>query len=50
MQHKIINSDDASAVLARGGVIAYPTETVWGIGCDATNSEAEGIKIKEKYI
>ena len=40
MQHKIINSDDASAVLARGGVIAYPTETVWGIGCDATNSEA----------
>lgn len=32
MQHKIISSDDASAVLARGGVIAYPTETVWGIG------------------
>ena len=40
MQHKIISSDDASAVLARGGVIAYPTETVWGIGCDATDSEA----------
>ena len=27
-------------MLARGGVIAYPTETVWGIGCDATCSEA----------
>ncbi len=40
MQYKIISSDDASAVLARGGVIAYPTETVWGIGCDATDSEA----------
>lgn len=27
-------------VLLRGGVILYPTDTVWGIGCDATNSEA----------
>lgn len=24
----------------RGGVILYPTDTVWGIGCDATNEEA----------
>lgn len=23
-----------------GGVILYPTDTVWGIGCDATNEEA----------
>ena len=23
-----------------GGVILYPTDTIWGIGCDATNSEA----------
>lgn len=30
----------AVAVLKRGGVILYPTDTVWGIGCDATNSEA----------
>ena len=27
-------------VLYTGGVILYPTDTVWGIGCDATNSEA----------
>lgn len=27
-------------VLRRGGLILYPTDTVWGIGCDATNSEA----------
>jgi L-threonylcarbamoyladenylate synthase len=27
-------------VLKRGGVILYPTDTVWGVGCDATNDEA----------
>ncbi|MDE6499475.1 MAG: threonylcarbamoyl-AMP synthase [Rikenella sp.] len=27
-------------VLKRGGMILYPTDTVWGIGCDATNVEA----------
>lgn len=27
-------------VMRRGGVILYPTDTVWGIGCDATNSTA----------
>ena len=27
-------------VLREGGVIVYPTDTVWGIGCDATNAEA----------
>lgn len=27
-------------VLKAGGLILYPTDTVWGIGCDATNSEA----------
>lgn len=27
-------------VLRRGGVIIYPTDTVWGIGCDATDDEA----------
>lgn len=27
-------------VLNRGGVILYPTDTIWGIGCDATNQEA----------
>jgi L-threonylcarbamoyladenylate synthase len=27
-------------VLKEGGVILYPTDTVWGLGCDATNNEA----------
>ena len=27
-------------VMRQGGVILYPTDTVWGIGCDATNAEA----------
>ena len=30
----------AVEVLKEGGVILYPTDTVWGIGCDATNEEA----------
>ena len=30
----------ALEVLRRGGVILYPTDTVWGIGCDATDPEA----------
>lgn len=28
------------SVLENGGLILYPTDTVWGIGCDATNPEA----------
>ncbi len=37
-------------VLRRGGVILYPTDTIWGIGCDATNSDAVRriFKIKER--
>ena len=31
---------EALKVLKEGGVILYPTDTVWGIGCDATNEEA----------
>ena len=27
-------------VLNKGGIILYPTDTVWGLGCDATNAEA----------
>jgi L-threonylcarbamoyladenylate synthase len=30
----------AIEVLKSGGIILYPTDTVWGIGCDATNEEA----------
>ncbi len=36
--------------MKRGGVILYPTDTVWGIGCDATNAEAVAkvYKIKKR--
>ncbi len=30
----------ALEVLKKGGLILYPTDTIWGIGCDATNEEA----------
>ena len=31
---------NAVETMRKGGVILYPTDTVWGIGCDATNKEA----------
>ena len=31
---------EAVEILRKGGVILYPTDTVWGIGCDATNEKA----------
>ena len=31
---------EAVEILRKGGVILYPTDTVWGIGCDATNEAA----------
>ncbi len=31
---------NAIEAMKKGGVILYPTDTVWGIGCDATNAEA----------
>lgn len=37
------DADDLGAAvetLRRGGIVIYPTDTVWGIGCDATNEEA----------
>lgn len=36
--------------MKKGGVILYPTDTVWGIGCDATNAEAVAkvYKIKQR--
>ncbi|NPA44425.1 MAG: threonylcarbamoyl-AMP synthase, partial [Chlorobi bacterium] len=37
MQEDINN---AIKILQNGGVILYPTDTIWGIGCDATNEEA----------
>jgi L-threonylcarbamoyladenylate synthase len=31
---------NALTTLVQGGIILYPTDTLWGLGCDATNSEA----------
>ncbi len=38
----MLNEEVAKAlkVIQDGGIILYPTDTIWGIGCDATNSEA----------
>ena len=42
MDPKLIATEvhNAYEVIAKGGIILYPTDTVWGIGCDATNEEA----------
>ena len=32
--------DETLKVLKEGGIILYPTDTIWGLGCDATNPEA----------
>ncbi len=47
MQKELFN---AIKTLKEGGLILYPTDTVWGIGCDATNEEAvkKVYKLKER--
>lgn len=35
-----IEVHNANEIIQQGGIILYPTDTVWGIGCDATNAEA----------
>jgi len=40
MHYEKEDLQEALRVLRNGGIIAYPTDTVWGIGCDATNAEA----------
>jgi len=49
----MINESDIKSavdVLRQGGVILYPTDTVWGLGCDATNADAVSrvFKIKQR--
>lgn len=41
---------EAVRVMKEGGIILYPTDTVWGIGCDARNEEAVGkiYKLKKR--
>lgn len=40
---------NAINTLKQGGIILYPTDTVWGIGCDATNTEAVAKVYKIKH-
>lgn len=43
MDYTAVHRDDlnkALETLKNGGLILYPTDTIWGIGCDATNAEA----------
>lgn len=48
MQNEVQN---AFKTLTEGGIILYPTDTVWGIGCDATNPEAveKVFKLKRRH-
>lgn len=39
MENKAI-VDEAFEAIRSGGIILYPTDTIWGLGCDATNEEA----------
>ena len=32
--------DRACKVMQEGGIVVFPTDTIWGIGCDATNADA----------
>lgn len=45
-----IDIENAVKVLRQGGIILYPTDTIWGIGCDATNPQAveKVYKIKQR--
>ena len=44
--------DDLISVLKNGGLILYPTDTIWGIGCDATNPVAirRVFKLKKRSL
>ena len=46
----MISVDDAIREISNGRIIIYPTDTVWGIGCDAFNQDAVDrlFKLKEK--
>lgn len=39
-QEMIEDIKKACQIMSEGGIILYPTDTIWGIGCDATNEEA----------
>lgn len=40
----------ACEIMQAGGIILYPTDTIWGIGCDATNRESrtKSVRVEEE--
>ena len=40
MNNFLNDIESCLSVLHNGGIILYPTDTIWGIGCDATNATA----------
>ena len=40
MNDFIKESEKVNEIIRKGGIILYPTDTIWGIGCDATNPDA----------
>ncbi|MCK9269523.1 MAG: L-threonylcarbamoyladenylate synthase [Bacteroidales bacterium] len=51
-EHMLAEIEKTASILRQGGTILYPTDTIWGIGCDATNQKAvEKIyKIKQRVL
>ena len=49
--HSEYNNDIEAAVevMRRGGVIAYPTDTVWGIGCDGKKFFRKGYLVSADF-
>ncbi|MDR4988547.1 MAG: L-threonylcarbamoyladenylate synthase [Bacteroidales bacterium] len=47
-----VQLNEITGVLRKGGTILYPTDTIWGIGCDATNTKAvdKVFRIKERLL
>ena len=52
MSAPVLDIAAAAAILARGGVIAYPTEAVWGLGCDPLDHDAVArlLQIKQRAV
>ena len=48
MNENIIN--ESFRIIESGGVILYPSDTIWGIGCDATNEKSIKTDAKEPGI
>ena len=52
MVNRVVHYRVAAGIIAGGGVVAYPTEAVWGLGCDPNNAEAVArlLRIKQRPV